>query len=222
MAINYNPTAVTSGLICYLDGANTKSYSGSGTTVYDLSGNGRNGTFGGTVGPTWNSGGWFNFTGGVVATNYSRISLSVPTLANGVTVEIWFRSTYAYGTPFRMTSSDLGLTLFTPNASMYAGLNFNDYVLYFTNPVTDIWHCFSMTWDNQNLVVYKNGASLTSGTRATALTNIAAATLYLGTRNDAYNDHFFGDIAIFKLYERVLTASEVSKNFSSARGRFNL
>ena len=40
MGINYSPKIVTDGLVLYLDAANPKSYPGSGTTWYDLSGNG--------------------------------------------------------------------------------------------------------------------------------------------------------------------------------------
>jgi hypothetical protein len=39
MATNYNPRIVTDGLVLCLDAANPKSYPGSGTTWYDLSGN---------------------------------------------------------------------------------------------------------------------------------------------------------------------------------------
>ena len=44
MAVGYNPKAVTDGLVLALDAANTKSYSGSGSTWSDLSGNSNNGT----------------------------------------------------------------------------------------------------------------------------------------------------------------------------------
>lgn len=39
MAVAYNPSIITDGLVLYLDAANLKSYPGSGTTWFDLSGN---------------------------------------------------------------------------------------------------------------------------------------------------------------------------------------
>ena len=48
---------VTNGLVVYLDAGNPASYSGSGTTWYDLSGNGQDATFTGV--PTWNAAGYF-------------------------------------------------------------------------------------------------------------------------------------------------------------------
>ena len=44
MAVGYNPRIVTDGLVFCVDVANVKSYPGSGTDLYDLSGNGYNGT----------------------------------------------------------------------------------------------------------------------------------------------------------------------------------
>ena len=42
MATRYSPAIVTSGLVLCLDAANPRSYSGTGTTWTDLSGNGYN------------------------------------------------------------------------------------------------------------------------------------------------------------------------------------
>ena len=39
MSVNYNPIPNTNGMVLHLDAGNTKSYPGSGTTWYDLSGN---------------------------------------------------------------------------------------------------------------------------------------------------------------------------------------
>ena len=44
MALQHSPSIVTSGLVLCLDPANLRSYTGSGTTWYDASGNGKNGT----------------------------------------------------------------------------------------------------------------------------------------------------------------------------------
>jgi hypothetical protein len=53
MAFNFSPKIVTNGLVLYLDAANTRSYSGSGTAWNDLTVNGNNGVL--TNGPTFNS-----------------------------------------------------------------------------------------------------------------------------------------------------------------------
>jgi hypothetical protein len=61
--MNYGPKTVTNGLVLCLDAADKNSYSGTGTTWTDLTGNGNNGTL--TNGPTFNSanGGSISFDG---------------------------------------------------------------------------------------------------------------------------------------------------------------
>ena len=54
MAFSRGPSIVTDGLVLALDAANHKSYPGSGTTWYDLSGNGNNGTL--NCGPSFDFG----------------------------------------------------------------------------------------------------------------------------------------------------------------------
>ena len=49
MASFAGPKIVTGGLKLFYDAANTDSYSGSGSTVYDLSGNSNHGTTSGTA-----------------------------------------------------------------------------------------------------------------------------------------------------------------------------
>ena len=53
MSLNHSPKIVTDGLVLCLDAASRKSYPGSGTTWFDRSGNGNNGTL--TNGPTFSS-----------------------------------------------------------------------------------------------------------------------------------------------------------------------
>lgn len=63
MGLNYNPTIITDGLLYAFDVANSKSYSGSGNTFYDLTGRLTSGAL--TNGPTYNSNlsGFFTFDG---------------------------------------------------------------------------------------------------------------------------------------------------------------
>jgi len=61
MASFVGPNIVTDGLILALDAASTRSYPGSGTTWYDLSG--QNAHAEAVNMPTWNSNGYFEFDG---------------------------------------------------------------------------------------------------------------------------------------------------------------
>lgn len=52
MDFHYSPRIVKDGLVLYLDGANTRSYSGTGSTWYDLVGD-NNGSINGTYTKTF-------------------------------------------------------------------------------------------------------------------------------------------------------------------------
>ena len=64
MALIHSTRFVTDGLVLYLDAANTKSYSGSGTTWTDLTGKGNDGTLINGVSHVPNTNfGYFDFDG---------------------------------------------------------------------------------------------------------------------------------------------------------------
>ena len=48
MGVAYNPSIITDGLVLALDAANKKSYSGSGTSITDLTNNNTTATLNGT------------------------------------------------------------------------------------------------------------------------------------------------------------------------------
>ena len=76
------------GLQAYLDATNRKSYPGSGTAWYDISGKGRHGTWSGT--PSYNFGGFFN-TNGLTCTGPASNSFEI-TNTSGYTIFItWYQ-----------------------------------------------------------------------------------------------------------------------------------
>jgi hypothetical protein len=94
MGFNYSPKIVTDGLVLCLDAANSRSYPGSGTTWFDLSGNGNNGTL--ANGPTFNA----NNNGSIVfdgTNDYVEITNRNTNLefqpSQAFTVSTWFKTT---------------------------------------------------------------------------------------------------------------------------------
>ena len=67
MGVAYNTSIVTDGLVLCLDAANAKSYPGTGTTWYDISGNNNNATL---YGSPVVSNGVFQFNG---TTQYATV-----------------------------------------------------------------------------------------------------------------------------------------------------
>lgn len=234
MGVTYNSTldyysskVITSGLIVHLDAANPRSYPGTGSIWYDLTGNNRNGLKLGasaTTFPCFNSRGYFNFIGGVVATNYSRFIVSgIPDMAE-VSVICWSKLTNQ-GTFLRMQNSDFEISVFNTNYIAYAaGANYNDIqaVSYSTPQIVNgEWHQTALTYNGYQLSGYLDGAYVTSSARAgNAVSSISAGSLNVGTRNDAYSQHLVGDIAQILIYNRCLTATEIKYMYDLYYRRF--
>jgi hypothetical protein len=219
---------VTNGLTLYLDSANKDSYPGTGTTWYDLSGNGYNGTKQGTQSPTyplWNSTGYFIFSGGTLGTNFS--SFYVPGLPafSGLSVFVWVRTSDASEskTILRMQNSDFELSMNGSNQLYYAaGANYdNIYTTYNYSFADGNWHYMGLTYDGNNLKAYWETTNVANNSRGSVI-NTEAGDLNIGTRNDAYYQHFVGDIGVIQIYNKVLTSTEIIQNYNAQKTRFGL
>lgn len=92
MSIFAGPNIVKDSLAMYIDAGNSDSYPGSGTTWYDLSGNGLNADL--TVAPTYDSNGYFVFDG---VDDYATAASGLQTVissATEFTVFAWANVTY--------------------------------------------------------------------------------------------------------------------------------
>lgn len=222
MGVTYNSTIdyystkmITSGLVLHLDAANPRSYPGTGSIWYDLTGNNRNALKLGTSAPNYpcfNSRGYFNFIGGFVGSlgNYSRFEVSAIPSMTEMTAILWYRSTQ-FGTAFRMQNSDFEITIGTPTR-FAAGSNYNDIATYINMPssLNGTWHQAAFTYNGYSISAFINGNYGSSAIRAgSSVSSTASGILNIGTRNDSFADHFFGDIAQLVIYNRCLSADEV-------------
>ena len=219
---------VTNGLIVNLDAANKDSYPGTGTTWYDLSGNGYNGTKQGTQSPTyplWNTTGYFIFSGGTLGTNFS--SFYVPGLPafSGLSVFAWVRTSDGSEskTILRMQNSDFELSMNGSTQLFYAaGANYDNInTTYNLNFADGNWHYMGLTYDGNNLKAYWEASNVSNNTRGSVV-NTEAGDLNIGTRNDAYYQHFIGDVAVVQIYNRTLSATEITQNYNAQKTRFGL
>jgi hypothetical protein len=230
MTVNYNPRCTQDGLFLHLDAANIRSYSGTGTTWYDLSGNARNAVKAGSQSPTYpqyNTDGFFTFNGGIVANNYSRFDVANIPSFSALSVFVWYR---ASGTTdfsgnrslLRMDNSDFELSVNKTNEFwVAAGTNFNDILA--TGALSSIadgnWHNMGLTFDGQNLKGFFDSRQVVSNTRGSPTTT-AAGTLRIGTRDDLYAHHLYGDMAIISIYNKALSLDEIRQNFYAFKSRF--
>lgn len=226
MGLSHSPRIVTNGLMMCLDAANVKSYPGSGTAFNDLSGLGRSGTL--TNGPTFsNNSIVFDGTDDHVNCGTSSVAFT-----GDISVFAWI-----YPTSFTSTFTLIISKWFSPDASDFhfalrsnIGDGTNIRLNLFTTSNSDLygsttflinnWYHVGFTLVNGGLLTfYKNGIAdgTTSGVSRTPQ---SSSLLIADARGPTYN--FTGRIPQVSMYNRALSAAEVSQNFNALRGRYGI
>lgn len=231
MAVFANPNIVEDGLVLYLDAGNQRSYPGSGTTWSDISSIGGNGVINNS--PAFSSGS-FNFDGASDYVRFTRDDLNGGSFSYGeITCQMWYRPSSSGGTAATINNIitvENSFEISVHNLSngfhglSYASLPWawrttNNSVLKNStwNFITFIHASVGrQVYVNENLVYNVNE----NGTLAAGTTSYPYLTLmgrYVGTGNPAE-----GDLALTKIYNRVLSQEEIKQNFNALRGRFGL
>jgi hypothetical protein len=232
----YQGNIVTSSLAVALDAGNLVSYPGSGTTWYDLSGNGKNFTL--VNGVTWNSAGYFTLDG--IDDYISGPAGNSFGLGQEHTIEIVINNTLASTTTlfnWRSSQTDRAIMSHAP---------YSDGVVYY-----DVGGCCGVT----NRISYTPSPSLTnrltymifrcrtsqtpyrqvfentvekvnSGTNATANISLSSNIALIGAYNEANlagsGGVWKGNLYSFRMYTRALTDAEVQQNYNAMKNRYNL
>jgi hypothetical protein len=218
MSYKHGPKIVTNGLVLYLDAANTKSYPKSGTSWYDLSGNGNTGTLVNGIGYNSNNLGSLSFDGAndKVSTGYKPSGVR--------SYFIWVKhNSLTHPSGYQLSGTQQA------NAYTYIGIANGGNVYYYAGANTggDIGNPVTVnTWVNLGFVlnadgsriVYKDGIGIHSNTGG--LGGTATAEFSVGCINDNY--HVNGNIAQVSIYNRALTASEIQQNYNITKARFSL
>jgi hypothetical protein len=222
------PNIVKNGLVLWLDAANTKSYPRSGTSWADLSGNGNTGVL--TNGPTFNSAN----NGGIVFDGVDDyVQLSNPTFTNQMTVEIFIKidtsniigltvASYVLGREgaYRMlaiTSTFVWVCATSNNAWYSAGT-----ALYADTPINNIWNHFVGTYDGTKNSLYINGSLVVTGSAISGNIPLAGSTLQLMNSTAANVVDCKGTLAVTRMYNRALSASEIAQNYNATKARYGL
>ena len=217
---------VDSNLKLWLDAAQTTSYPGSGTTWTDLSGSGFNGTL--TSGPTFSSadGGSIVFDGtdDYVITGFIDIISG-----NNITVEVWVNcgsSQNQYANILDFNHSNLGFVIqqdsTTLNTFYFAYHNGSGYEITPTITLpTNTWCQLVFVKSGTSTIGYLNSVNTISYTGSA---NIASTVLNLalGRWLGGGGREFNGKISNTKLYNRALTAAEITQNYNALQSRYGL
>ena len=237
MSFNYSPKIATNGLVLYLDAANPNSYPGSGTTWSDLSRNSYNGTL--TNGPTFNglNGGSIVFDG---VDDYASFGSAInPTTSFSCGAWINFTSTTLAGSDtaflskwnlsaassrnfifgYRVSGAQKGISFYLYDSSYTQQDNYRtDW-----NPTTNVWyHIFGVFSASNFVKIYVNAIedySRTSGVYSSLNPN-STENIVSGRLTGL--SYFPGKIAALTMYNRALSAQEISQNYNALKNRFGL
>ena len=238
MALSHSPRIVTENLVLCLDAANSKSYPGSGTAWTDLSGNGNTGTL--TNGPTYSSanGGSIvldgsndyvlgTINGSIFTGSFTQSAWIYKLNADQIWQGVFTNSSPATNYTYLMTFGNGSV------AAPYNSVGANQVGISVSGIFLDIgthtnrWLYIVMTKTGStlNIYCYKDGTLLqTSGTINWNGGNFATTNNYEIGRHWAGGSivPLQGNISQASIYNRALTAAEVSQNYNALRSRYGL
>ena len=206
---------VTDGLKLYLDASNPSSYPGTGTTWFDLSGNGNNGTMVNGVVPLSNA---MRFDG---VDDYLTAPVLVP--SRTYTVSFWINpaTLIDYNQLISINGTWGGFTMHTGiGGYCWVGITVSNRISSIgSNTYTlNTWQLFTFTFDNGMAILYKNGSSMRSATLVNPAVSTLSGLAIGGNSNATIN----GKINDTMIYPRALTAQEVNQNFQATRSKYGI
>jgi hypothetical protein len=223
---------VTSNLVLYYDPSNPLSYSGSGTVVNDLSGNGLSGTMSNI---TFTSP-YFTYNGSSSQVSVADNALLEPGSGDW-SIEFWVNhSVIAGASRILIAKTDGGLatewgyglrTSNIGNTFMEIGNGTTSTTSPFSTLSINTWYQVVGVWTNvatNTLVLYVNGVSI--GTRFHSFASVKNTTspLYIGSFGDGslFGQWLNGRMGVVRMYNKSLTGSEILQNFNADKAKYGL
>jgi hypothetical protein len=215
---------VKDGLVLYLDAGNDLSYPGSGTLWRDFSGFGNNGTL--VNGPTYSSanGGSIVFDG---SNDYVGFGVINFTSGTSITIEVWVKpnssqNTYANILDYGHSFGGFTIQQDASNTNQY-------YFAYYNGSSYDVTPTITLNSNSfTHLVFVKSGTSTIGYVNSVNTVSITGSVNFTGS-GITFNlgkwhggREFNGNIASTKIYNRALSATEVSQNFNALRSRYSI
>jgi hypothetical protein len=223
---------VTSNLVLYYDPSNISSYSGSGTVINDLSGNGLNGTMSNI---TFTSP-YFSYNGSSSQISVADNALLEPGSGDW-SIEFWVNHSVIAGSSRILiaktdggASADWGYGLRTvanSNTFMEVG---NGGVTSVISPLTGLsvntWYQVVGVWTNvasNSIALYINGNLIGSNSHSFASIKNTTSPLYLGSFNGGqFSQWLNGRMGVVRMYNKSLTGSEILQNFNADKSKYGL
>lgn len=222
---------VRSNLILHIDPSKKLSYSGTGSTIYDLTTNSLDGTATAT-----------SFTSPYISFNGSTSKVSITDNAllepgsGDFTMEVWVNPTLLNSSQVILgkfnnggNAQDVSYSIrTTSNGRIYSQIGNGTSVIdstYYT-PTIGAWVQIVYVWKNisvNTFETYINGVSIGSVNHSFASILNSGNNLYLGAYNNGeYSQYYNGKIGVTRLYSTALSTSEIKRNFESDRTTYGI
>ena len=224
MGASAGPDIIDDGLVLALDAADRNSYPGSGTTWYDLSGNGYNASLSNVTYSSSNRTLQFN---GSTSTAFVS-SFTPPRSAH--TIIIWAKSSVALADTLIATDRK---TIFKNGSQWNPGLwmtgrrirphippEYRDKFITY-NPFTN-WFSVGQVWDGNDVYTILDSSVTLDTLQSSSYVQSSVDGMSIGYESGTTAYTWNGEIALFQIYNKALTASEIQQNFNALRGRFGI
>lgn len=218
-------TVISSGLQLYLDAANTSSYSGTGTTWYDLTSNHNDVTMQNSGSISYTSSGGGYFTTGSNGYFNKLTTTGLPTGSNPYTLSAWIQLSSVWGGQGIVSVGNAwgtsnGVNAFRTSATNTL-LNYwwaNDFsAVASLSPTTQWFNCVAQ-WDGTTRRIWVNGTQI--GSAAATGLNVTNGVLGIGVTNST--EYLNGNVGQVLIYNRAITSDEISQNYSVVRARYGV
>jgi len=220
-----NAVALNGDPVLCLDAGSGISYPGTGTAWTDLSGNANNGTL--VNGPTFDSanGGSLVFDG---VNDYVNCGTRTFNITNSLTLSIWAKfntlsngqiySMFSYGGyisgGFVVQRGDSNSFRFAYNGSFFTDGQ--------SMTTTNIWFNIVFVATQGQPVDFYLNTSKTSSSTLPSVSLSSSNTVEIGRRTDITSQYVSGNFGQINIYNRALSATEITTNFELLRGRYGV
>jgi hypothetical protein len=222
---------VTSNIVLYYDPSNISSYSGSGTIINDLSGNGLNGTMSNI---TYTSP-YFSYNGLSSQVSVADNALLEPGSGDW-SIEFWVNYSVISGSSRVLIgktdgglAQDWGYGLRTAsNGNTFAEIGNGTTSIQSTITALTIntWYQVVGVWTNvssNSLDLYINSNLIGSVSHSFTTIKNTTSPLYLGSFNGGqFSQWLNGRMGVVRIYNKALSGSEVLQNFNADKSKYGL
>jgi hypothetical protein len=235
MGLGHSPRIVTDGLVLYFDAANSRCYSGTGLTAFDITGT-KVGSFSNGLGYSSTNRGYFSFDG---TNDFLNLTTNLNTGSN-FSVFAWIypgninQRNAIVGNSYPYTSAD---GWFLSTATNYLGTSNTFFIsvgadVAFRTAANEsltlnAWNYIGGTVTNGggSIVLYRDANQITTyqaGTQTVNTITYNTQEMAIGRRTTSQLESFIGNIALVQIYNRVLSNAEILQNYRATKARYGL